>query len=117
MLDSNGHCTTDPAVGYYLRDRNMQLDNFSNTMQVFLGRQIGCAQCHDHPFDDDWTQYEYYQMAAFGGGIEYRSDDAQNVVNRAVGELARENPRKAPEMPAVSPKRARRQEARASRPR
>ncbi len=86
MLSSNGHCSTDPAVGYYLRDRNMQLDNFSNTMQVFLGRQIGCAQCHDHPFDD-WSQYEYYEMAAFGGGIQYRSGEAQDAINKAVAEL------------------------------
>ncbi len=87
MLTSNGHCSEDPAVGYYLRDRNMQLDNFSNTMQVFLGRQIGCAQCHDHPFDD-WSQFEYYQMAAFGGGIEYKSKEAQDVIRKTVQSLS-----------------------------
>jgi hypothetical protein len=87
MLGSSGHCSTDPAVGYYLRDRNMQLDNFSNTMSVFLGRQIGCAQCHDHPFDD-WSQYDYYQMAAFGGGIEYRSSEAQEFVRKTTMALA-----------------------------
>ncbi len=83
MLSATGHTAKDPAVGYYLRDRNMQLDNFSNTMQVFLGRQIGCAQCHDHPFDD-WSQFEYYQMAAFGGGFNYRSEDARETVRRVV---------------------------------
>jgi hypothetical protein len=87
MLASNGHCTSDPAVGYYLRDGNMQLDNFSNTMGVFLGKQIGCAQCHDHPFDT-WSQYEYYQMAAFGGGIEYRSADAQELIRKTANSLA-----------------------------
>ncbi len=86
MLTANGHSSSDPAVGYYLRDRNMQLDNFSNTMQVFLGQQIGCAQCHDHPFAD-WTQYEYYQMASFTGGVQYRSDDAQQVIRKVANEL------------------------------
>ncbi|MDP4623713.1 MAG: DUF1549 and DUF1553 domain-containing protein [Akkermansiaceae bacterium] len=81
MLGSEGHASKNPAVGYYLRDRNMQLDNFSNTMQVFLGRQIGCAQCHDHPFDD-WSQYDYYQMAAFGGGFTYDSKEVRNVIQR-----------------------------------
>lgn len=93
MLGAKGHCSTDPAVGYYLRDRNMQLDNFSNTMQVFLGRQIGCAQCHDHPFDD-WTQYEYYQMAAFGGGIQYRSAEAQGTIRNTVRHLIENQPNK-----------------------
>lgn len=81
MLSAEGHCVDDPAVGYYLRDRNMQLDNFSNSMQVFLGRQIGCAQCHDHPFDD-WSQFDYYQMAAFTGGFNYRSRDADEKLHR-----------------------------------
>jgi len=86
MLSSTGHVINNPAVGYYLRDRNMQLDNFSNTMQVFLGQQMGCAQCHDHPFDD-WTQYDYYQMASFGGGIQYRSEDMQAMVRKVAHEL------------------------------
>ncbi|MEO5713425.1 MAG: DUF1549 domain-containing protein [Luteolibacter sp.] len=90
MLSSSGHCTTNPAVGYYLRDRNMLLDNFSNTMQVFLGRQIGCAQCHDHPFED-WSQREYYQMAAFGGGVQYRSAEARATVRKVVGEVSSAN--------------------------
>ena len=87
MLGSSGHCSSDPAVGYYLRDRNMLLDNFSNTMSVFLGRQIGCAQCHDHPFDN-WSQYEYYQMAAFGGGVGYRSNDAQDIIRKTTKSLS-----------------------------
>ncbi|MEO8614669.1 MAG: DUF1549 domain-containing protein, partial [Luteolibacter sp.] len=102
MLSSTGHCTTNPAVGYILRDRNMQLDNFSNTMQVFLGRQIGCAQCHDHPFED-WSQHEYYQMAAFGGGVEYRSPEAKDTVKKAVSEIATANKEVLPDSPPVTP--------------
>lgn len=86
MLSSTGHAARNPAVGYYLRDRNMQLDNFSNSMQVFLGRQIGCAQCHDHPFDE-WTQHEYYQMAAFGGGFSYRSEEAKDKTRQVAEDL------------------------------
>jgi hypothetical protein len=32
--------------------------------RAFLGIQIQCAQCHDHPFDK-WTQEEFYGMASF----------------------------------------------------
>ena len=89
MLSAEGHASKNPAVGYYLRDRDMLLDNVSNTVQVFLGHQIGCAQCHDHPFDS-WTQMEYYEMAAFSGGIAYRSDEARQLVNK-VAEHSRNN--------------------------
>ena len=60
------------AVGYYLRDRNMPEDNMSNTIRIFLGTRLECAQCHDHPFDK-WKQRQYYEMVAFTGGIRYRS--------------------------------------------
>ncbi len=58
------------AVGYYLRDLNMPEDNMSNTVRIFLGTRLECAQCHDHPFDK-WTQRDYFEMVAFTGGINY----------------------------------------------
>jgi len=83
MLSASGMATENPAVGYYLRDRNMLLDNVSNTVQVFLGTQIGCAQCHDHPFDD-WTQKQYYELAAFTGNTTYKSDAAGHLLRNLV---------------------------------
>jgi hypothetical protein len=35
--------------------------------RVFLGVQIGCAQCHDHPFAD-WKQSDFWGVAAFFSG-------------------------------------------------
>ncbi len=86
MLTATGHTTQNKAVGYYLRDRNMLLDNVSNTAQVFLGQQIGCAQCHDHPFDDV-TQLEYYQLASFMSGLVYRSQLGREKVRTSVADL------------------------------
>lgn len=73
MLTADGRIFETPAVGYVLRDQGMPLDNLNNTVRIFLGTRIGCAQCHDHPFDR-WTQKEFYQLAAFTGGIEYRAE-------------------------------------------
>ena len=39
--------------------------------RAFLGLQIQCARCHDHPFDR-WTQEEFYGMAAFFGGATHQ---------------------------------------------
>ncbi len=67
ILTADGLVWQNPAAGYYLRDAGMPLDNMNNTVRIFLGTRIGCAQCHDHPFDR-WTQKEFYQMAAFTFG-------------------------------------------------
>ena len=36
----------------------------SSTARIFLGVQIECAQCHDHPFDH-WKQQDFWGYAAF----------------------------------------------------
>ncbi|MDX1945925.1 MAG: DUF1549 domain-containing protein [Pirellulaceae bacterium] len=71
MLTAEGKIWDNPAAGYVLRDAGMPLDSLNNTVRVFLGTQIGCAQCHDHPFDR-WTQREFYQMAAFTYAVRTR---------------------------------------------
>lgn len=55
------------AVGYYTRDRGMPLDNMANTMRVFLGSRMECAQCHDDPFGKT-ERHDFYQLAAFTHG-------------------------------------------------
>ncbi len=76
MLTAEGKVWENPAAGYKLRDDGMPLDNLNNTVRIFLGTRIGCAQCHDHPFDR-WTQREFYELAAFEGGVRTRKYDRE----------------------------------------
>ncbi|MCG8651310.1 MAG: DUF1549 and DUF1553 domain-containing protein [Pirellulales bacterium] len=71
MLTADGKTWENPAVGFQLRDDGMPLPYIDNTVRVFLGTQIGCAQCHDHPFDQ-WSQYQFYELAAFTTGTRTR---------------------------------------------
>src|SRR6201999_626291 len=43
------------------------------TARVFLGVQIECAQCHDHPFAK-WGRDQFWQTAAFFAGVERQGD-------------------------------------------
>lgn len=98
MLTAQGKVWHNPAAGYKLRDDGMPLDNLNNTVRIFLGTRIGCAQCHDHPFDR-WTQREFYQLAAFEAGVNTRSFNRQlnqakdqaikNLERREIGQINR----------------------------
>jgi len=39
--------------------------------QLFLGVQIQCAECHNHPFDR-WTMDDYYGFVSFFTGMRYK---------------------------------------------
>ena len=45
--------------------------------KAFMGVQIQCAQCHDHPFDR-WTQEEFYGMASFFTEVRVRRERLEN---------------------------------------
>ncbi|MDF1754299.1 MAG: DUF1549 domain-containing protein [Verrucomicrobiales bacterium] len=77
LVTAEGKFWENGAVGYYFRDRGMPLDNMSNTVRVFLGTRLECAQCHNHPFDK-WTQMDYFKMASFSYGMNSRNYDAPN---------------------------------------
>lgn len=55
------------SVGYYTTDRGMPLDNLANTMRIFLGSRMECAQCHDDPFGTT-ERRDFYHLAAFTNG-------------------------------------------------
>ncbi len=91
MLTADGKMWENPAVGFQLRDDGMPLPYVDNTVRVFLGTQIGCAQCHDHPFDQ-WSQYQFYELAAFTAGTRTRIQkgspgyEKQNPANELINE-------------------------------
>ena len=72
LINSEGHVWKkgNGAAGYYVRDRGMLQDNLSNTMRIFNGTRLECAQCHDHPFEE-WKQKDFYKLLAFNGGMKY----------------------------------------------
>ena len=92
LVTAEGYIWDNGAVGYYIRDAGMPLDNMSNTVQIFLGTRLACAQCHNHPFDK-WTQEDYYKMAAFTYNVDtdaVASKEMKDDMNAAYDKIAKE---------------------------
>ncbi len=55
-----------PAIVYL--GRHLETKGLPETVghvtRTFLGMRMGCAQCHDHPFDK-WTQEDFWKVVAF----------------------------------------------------
>jgi hypothetical protein len=95
LLTAQGKVWQNPAIGYYMRDLGMPLENLASTSRIFLGTRIECAQCHNDPFDKT-TQMQFYQMAAFTYPLEtnYTGITAQDAVNK-MRRTAEKNPQQA----------------------
>lgn len=53
-------------------------DRVRTTAAVWLGSTLGCAECHDHKFDD-YTAKDFYQFAAFFADIKEQGTIASAV--------------------------------------
>ncbi len=70
IITAAGSTYTSPPANFYraLREATVRSEAVS---AVFLGTQLGCAKCHDHPFER-WTQAEYYRFAAVFDRVGYK---------------------------------------------
>ena len=83
MITADGRLSDNGATGFMLFDAEMPLDGVSNLMTTFLGTNMACAQCHDHPLAD-WTQRDFYQMAAFFGATDGKDEAIGSAIKKAV---------------------------------
>jgi hypothetical protein len=59
--------------------------------RIFFGRDMACAQCHDHPRIDDYLQRDYYGLEAFVSRTFLFQPDANKpgvLAERADGDVA-----------------------------
>lgn len=82
LITATGKISQNGAIGYYLRDEGNILETASTTSQIFLGTQIGCAQCHDHAFED-WTQKQFYEFSSYLGKVTIKDEEKRKEMRRA----------------------------------
>ncbi len=68
LVTASGSVEDNPAVTFFLANRSV--DKLTDAVtQNFLGVQLQCAQCHNHPFTG-WKQTEYWGMATFFSKVQ-----------------------------------------------
>jgi len=70
ILTATGSTYAHPPANFWRAVRD-PLQRAESVAQVFLGIRIGCARCHNHPFDR-WTMDDYYGLAAVFARLDYR---------------------------------------------
>jgi hypothetical protein len=63
--------TYGPAAFYRIPQSSEELAE--TVSQTFMGLSLGCAKCHQHPFEN-LSQNDYYGMAAFFARLDMKAD-------------------------------------------
>ncbi len=83
LLRAEGNSLDDGPALYYVQYRNRPEDMSEAVSQTFLGVQLQCARCHDHPYES-WKQVDFYGMAAFLSRVQIVSLGKKDNLNRFV---------------------------------
>jgi hypothetical protein len=67
LVSGEGHFERNGAVNYLLAQMQMPDDAVqatAKTTRLFMGIQVQCTQCHNHPFND-WKQDQFWSFNSF----------------------------------------------------
>jgi hypothetical protein len=64
FITAQGGANENGACGLIVAQQGQPEEIVGEVSRIFLGVQIQCAQCHDHP-TDRWTREQFHQLAAF----------------------------------------------------
>ena len=80
LLTAEGSSDDNGAVVFLSSHLNeMAVPATSITARLFLGRQLQCTQCHNHPFND-WQQAQFWGMNAFFRGTRRQGNPNRGAV-------------------------------------
>lgn len=79
LISAQGNSQENGAVVFLASHLNDgAIPATSITSKLFLGRQVQCTQCHDHPFND-WKQSQFWGMNAFFKGTRRQGNRMTGV--------------------------------------
>jgi len=92
IVTAKGAQDKNPATTFWLSQ--VSVDNMTDTVcKVFLGVQLQCAQCHNHPFTG-WKQDEYWGLAGFFLNVRAQPPGNKQTTSPVVAETKNARNRK-----------------------
>lgn len=87
LLSADGVAAEQRPAARFLLDRDCEPNLLTRDVgRLLFGKDLQCAQCHDHPLIDDYYQADYYGLLAFVGRTFLFTDKKTKTVY--VGEKA-----------------------------
>lgn len=68
MITATGRADENGATNFALSHEVQAVELAGEVSRIFLGVQIQCAQCHDHP-NDSWKRQQFHEFAAYFAGL------------------------------------------------
>lgn len=83
ILTADGTDDDPRAAARFLLDRGSEPNLITRDVgRIFFGRDMQCAQCHDHPLIDDYLQIDYHGLYAFfaaGAELKIKEGDKERI--------------------------------------
>jgi len=89
LLTASGNFGQNGPELFYIAQELKPEELAASTSRIFLGVQISCAQCHNHPFDH-WKKEDFWSFAAFFARLQRPqggSPFASRVADAIAGEI------------------------------
>lgn len=64
MITASGDALEKGECGLIVAQQGQPEETVAEVSRIFMGVQISCAQCHDHPWDQ-WKREQFHELAAF----------------------------------------------------
>ena len=86
IISATGRVDENGAAAFAVAEEGSAVEIAGEVSRVFLGVQIQCAQCHDHP-SDPWKRQQFHEFAAFFSGVKSRRVEKAEKGKPAVFEV------------------------------
>jgi len=85
FITASGDSRENGACALIMAQQGQPEETVAEISRIFLGVQIQCAQCHDHP-TDRWKREQFHELAAFFPRVASRLQPQQELFSVVVND-------------------------------